>query len=301
MPSDFDPYSLRLFLAVCEEGSIVRSADREATVPSAVSKRMAALEDLAGLPLLRRGPRGMEPTDAGQALARHAREVLAGMERLRSSMGTLSQGGEGSVRILASLAAISSRLPGDLVRVLEDHRTLKVSLEEAASTEMVRQVREGTADLAVCWDASDLAGLETLPYRADHSCVVLRRGHPLARRKSLRFAEILDEDYVSAMPGSMMEIMLQRHAAAAGKPLSPRVEIQSFAGVARAVAAGFGVSVLPREVLEPLASDLPVRLVPLDEPWATRRFVVCLRAHPYVSPAARRVAQGLSRAGTAAP
>ena len=152
MRADIDPYSLRLFLAVCEEGSIVRCADREATVPSAVSKRMAALEALMGLPLLRRGPRGMEPTDAGQSLARHAREVLAGMERLRSAMDALVQGGEGSVRILASLAAISSHLTADLVPVLARHRSLKVSLAipqtllEAVGSCLVERLRLLIAD-----------------------------------------------------------------------------------------------------------------------------------------------------------
>lgn len=301
MRADIDPYSLRLFLAVCEEGSIVRCADREATVPSAVSKRMAALEALMGLPLLRRGPRGMEPTDAGQSLARHAREVLAGMERLRSAMDALVQGGEGSVRILASLAAISSHLTADLVPVLARHRSLKVSLEEQPSAEMVRQVREGSADLAVCWDAADLAGLETLPYRTDHACMVAARGHPLAARSSVRFADILDCDYVSAMPGSMMETMLRRHAAVLGKRLAPRIEIQSFEGVVRAVAAGLGVSVLPREVVEPWLGMHAVRLVPLSDDWAERRFVVCRRAAPYASKAAQLVAEALSGAARCGP
>ncbi|WP_436296291.1 LysR family transcriptional regulator [Variovorax sp. LjRoot175] len=76
---------LRRCASSLSPGSRVRCAERESTVPSAVSKRMAALEVRAGMPLLRRGARGMEPTDAGLALARQAREVLASLERMRTT------------------------------------------------------------------------------------------------------------------------------------------------------------------------------------------------------------------------
>jgi DNA-binding transcriptional LysR family regulator len=289
----FDPVSLRLFLSVCEEGSIVRAGDREAVVASAVSKRVAGLEDQLGLRLLQRGPRGMVPTEAGEVFARQAREVLAVMERMQLTMKDLATGGGGSVRILASLAALSNKLPEDLVHVLERHRSIKVSLREAATTEIVRQVREGSADLGVCWDAADLGALETLPYRADHACLLVHRGHPLARRQSVRFEETLAYAYISAMPGSMMEIMLRRQAALLGKTMSPRIEVQSFDGVSRTVAAGLGVSVLPREVVSPMADGLGLRMIPLSDPWARRQFVICSRADPHLSASARLLAEGL--------
>ncbi|CAN7733501.1 LysR family transcriptional regulator [Variovorax paradoxus] len=295
MRQPYDPQTLRLFLTVCEEGSIVRCAERECTVPSAVSKRMAALEERAGMQLLRRGARGMEPTDAGLALARQAREVLASLERMQSTTEVIASGGEGSVRILASLAALSSSLPADMVKVLRKHRSIKVSLKQASSAEMVKQVREGSADLAVCWDVADLTGLAALPYRCDHACAIVPANHPLALRKSVRFVEVLAYDYISAMPGSMMETKLHQYAGAAGMPMAPRIEVQSFDGVARVVAAGLGVSVLPREVIEPLANSLALRIVPLADAWSTRQFVICFREEPYVSRAALAIANGLKQ------
>lgn len=237
----------------------------------------------------------MEPTEAGRAFAQQARQVLAAMERMHATMGDIASGGSGSVRILASLAALSHRLPADLAELLVQHASLKVTLREAASSEMVKQVREGSADLAVCWDAADLSGLETVPYRPDHACALVHRSHPLARRRSVSFEETLMYDHVSAMPGSMMEIMLRRHAAVAGKNLQARIEIQNFEGVARIVAANMGIGILPREVLRPWLESLPIRVIPLSNEWATRCFVVCFRAEPYVSKAALMIAQGLQR------
>ena len=143
------------------------------------------------------------------------------------------------------------------------------------------------------WDAADLSGLATLPYRSDHACLIVHRGHALAARKRVRFEETLDCEYVSAMPDSMMETMLRRHAAVAGKTMSPRLQVQSFDGVSRIVAAGLGVSVLPREVVSPMAQALGLRMIPLSNSWARRQFVICSRAAPYLSASVRLLAEGL--------
>src|SRR5690242_20107941 len=100
MQRPLDPVSLQHFVAVCEEGSIARAAARESLVASALSKRIAALEEDVGVPLLVRRRRGIEATAAGQALLARAREVLAGLEQLRAEMGAFGQGVQGSVRVL---------------------------------------------------------------------------------------------------------------------------------------------------------------------------------------------------------
>ena len=67
-----DFVTLRLFVAVCEERNIARAAEREAIVASAVSKRIADLEDAIGAPLLLRHRSGVTPTPAGELLLQHA-------------------------------------------------------------------------------------------------------------------------------------------------------------------------------------------------------------------------------------
>jgi DNA-binding transcriptional LysR family regulator len=98
----FDPVTLRLFVAVCEERNIARAAEREAIVASAVSKRVAAIEAEVGAPLLVRGRRGIEPTAAGQALLRQAREVLSTMARMHAELSDFASGTQGSVRLVAA-------------------------------------------------------------------------------------------------------------------------------------------------------------------------------------------------------
>src|SRR5688500_4380394 len=169
MPArDFDPVTLRLFIAVCEERNIARAAEREAIVASAVSKRIAAIEHEVGAALLVRGRRGIVPTAAGETLLRQARDVLGIMERMTAELSEFATGVQGSVRVAASVSALAEYLPDDIAAFLAGYQSVRVSLDERASAEIVRHVSEGAADIGVLWDAVDLAGLQCRPYRSDH-------------------------------------------------------------------------------------------------------------------------------------
>jgi DNA-binding transcriptional LysR family regulator len=287
MNRTFDPVTLRLFVAVCEERNIARAAEREAIVASAISKRVAALEEEFGVKLLVRGRRGIEPTAAGEVLLRQARDVLGIMGRMHVELSEFSGGVRGSVRVLASLSALAEFLPDDIGTFLAKYESVRVSLEERVSSEIVRGVREGSADFGVLWDAGELSGLQTIDYRVDHLSVIVHLTHPLAQRKRVRFDETLDHDAVGVLPGSNMEAMLRRYAAMAGKELLQRVQVSSIDAACRIVAANLGVAILPREVAQPYVQALQLRMVALSDAWATRRFVICMRSGDTLTATAR--------------
>ena len=287
MRKHLDPVSLRLFIAVCEERNIERAAEREAIVPSAISKRIAAIEEDIASPLLKRGRRGIEPTPAGQALLTRARDMLASMERLHAELSEFASGVRGSVRVFASLSVPSEFLPDDIGSFLAQHASVRVSLEERLSPDIVRGVREGAADFGVCWDASDLGGLELVRYRADRLSVVVPTGHALASRKRVVFADTLDFAQVDVQPGSIMQAMLARYAALAGRTINRRIQVSTFEAASRSVAANLGIAIIPQESARAYAKVLNLRVQPLADAWAKRRFVICLRAREGLSPAAR--------------
>ena len=90
-------------------------------MPSAISKRIAAIEEDIGAPLLKRGRRGIEPTAAGQALLTRARDILVTMERLHAELAEFASGVRGSVRVFASISALSEFLPDDIGSFLAQH------------------------------------------------------------------------------------------------------------------------------------------------------------------------------------
>ena len=201
---DLDLTSLRLFVAVCETRNIARAAEQQAIVGSAISKRLAALEDTVGTPLLVRRRHGVAPTPAGETLLEHARALLARAAQIERDMAGYAAGVRGHVRVLATQSAIAESLADDVAAFLKmpAHRDIRIDMEEAVSTQVLRGVREGGASLGICWDAADLRGLHHWPWRGDHLAVVMPPSHPLARNRRLDFADTLPFEHVSMPPES---------------------------------------------------------------------------------------------------
>lgn len=291
-----DPLALRLFVAVCETGSIAAAADREALVPSAVSKRIAAIEARLGVALLVRRRRGVTPTEAGLALLRQSREVLDAMDRLHAEVEGFGAGVAGSVRIAASVSALAERLPDDVAEFLTRFPDVRVSLDERDSTAVVREVRAGSADLGVAWDAVDTAGLTTHPWRTDHLHVVMPPDHPLATRPRLRFVDTLDHPSVGAATAGLVAALFRRQAALIGRSITHRMQVSSLDACLRIVAAGLGLAILPAEAVSAQVAVSRLVLRPLHEPWATRRFVIVTREAATASVAARELVAHLASA-----
>ncbi len=295
MARTFDPVTLRLFVAVCEERSIARAAEREAIVASAVSKRIAAIEAEIGTPLLVRGRRGIEPTGAGQSLLRLSREVLSTMARMHAELSEFASGVQGSVRVVASPSVLAEKLPEDIGRFLARYQAVRVSLDEQVSHELLRTVREGAADLGVVWDAADTGGLHAQPYRSDHLCVAVPPGHRLATRRRVKLADIIDEPSVGVASGGLMDVLLRREAAKLAREPVYRITVSSMDAACRIVVAGLGIAVLPREAAALHAQHSQLKLVPFDHSWARRRFVIVSRGEDSLSASARLLMEHLAR------
>ena len=231
---DLDLTTLRLFVAVCETGNIARAGEQgQPWSASAISKRLAQLEDHLGTPLLVRKRHGVAPTAAGQTLLEHARTMLDSAARIERDMEAYAPGVRGQVRILASVSAMAESLADDVAAFLQmpAHRNIQVDLEERVSPEIVRGVREALASLGVCWDAADLGPLQSRgPTAATISAWWCRRSHPLASRKSLRFEQTLDYEHVSLPVNSAVQVMLQRAAAQLGAHAEPAGGRQQLRG-----------------------------------------------------------------------
>jgi DNA-binding transcriptional LysR family regulator len=171
-------------------------------------------------------------------------------------------------------------------------------MEERISPEIVRGIREGSASIGLCWDAADLDGLERRNYRSDHLAIVAHPSHPVARHEHVRFEQVLDHEFVGMPALSAVQLMLAREAAVAGKPLVYRVLVSNFDAALRVVRAGLAISVVPAEVARPFTDAFGLRLMPLTDAWARRRFAICFRGEAALSPSAQLLVAHLERCAT---
>ena len=301
---DIDLKTLRLFVAVADCRSMARAAEQEHIEPSAISKRIAQLEDDLGVELLLRGRRGVQTTPAGLALLEHARTVLFTLDRIAADVASFTDGVEGHVRLIATASAIAEALLDDIASFMRepDNRNIRVDIEERFSRDLVRELRDGNASLGVCWDRVDFEGLAHRPYRRDRLALAVYAGHPLAGRASIGFEETLAFDHVGLPPSTAVHTMLQRAAASAGRTVTYRVVVSTFDAALRVVAADLGVAVVPLEVGRRGAAHADLSLVPISDSWAERCFAICFRQREALPPASRRLLDHLeARAAAAAP
>ncbi len=165
-----DLKTLRLFAAICEDGTLNGAARRAAIAPSAVSKRLAELERALGCQLLARGPKGMRPTPAGETLLHHTRRMLASAEQISLELAEHARGVRGFVRVLANLSAIVQFLPDDLQAFLAAQGEIRVDLEERPSTGVVTGVEDGAADLGICAGGTDTTPIPIAATASSSSC-----------------------------------------------------------------------------------------------------------------------------------
>ncbi|MDB5859919.1 MAG: Regulatory protein LysR:LysR, substrate-binding [Ramlibacter sp.] len=290
-----DLYSLRLFVAVVDEGTIAAAAEKEFIAASALSKRVSELERSLGTPLLVRQARGVVPTAAGEQLALRGRKLLHDADDVAAQVRDFSSGAVGYVRVAANLSAITQFLPGDLASFQCAYPKVLVGLEERVSSMVTRAVQDNAAEIGIYASSDDEEGLEVFEYRRDRMVLVVPAGHPLATAPSVGFADTLAFEHVGMRRGSASDRQLLAAASAARQRLVLRYHVTSFDAMVSMIKAGLGVGVMPEGAFA-LFQDAGLQSVQLQDAWATRRARLCVRAGQDMSMASRRLLEFLQRA-----
>ena len=289
----FDLTDLRLFEHIVEAGSITGGAARTHMTLASASQRVLGMEADLGTPLLLRSRLGVQPTEAGRTLAHHARLVLQQMERLRGELGEYGGGLRGHVRLSCNSSAMTEHLPEALGAFLAQHPQISVDLEEQASSDIVDALRAGLCDIGIVSDVVDVEGLQRFVFRRDDLVLVVPRGHPLARRRRVVLAEVVDCRFIGLAEGSPLQEHVALHARRLGKRLAYRVRVRSFEAVCRMVAQGIGVGIVPKAAAERSPSLPRIRAIPIAEAWAARHLLACVRDADALPLPARRMLQHL--------
>jgi len=273
----FDLVDLSLFRHVVEAGSITRGALKANLALGAASTRIRHMEESLGAPLLTRGRQGVSPTQAGRALLTHARAILQQTERLREDLGAFAGASAGQIRVLSNTNALAEFLPEALSAFLAAHPQVSVELEERLSDEIVGQIAEGVADIGIVAGTVDTGALTTFPFRKDRFVLAVARGHALAKRSEIAFADVLEQNFVGLDRSSAIQRFLSDKAARIGKPLRLRIQLRSFDAGCRMVESNVGIGIVPETTARRAAKTMAIATVALKDAWALRELTICVR------------------------
>jgi DNA-binding transcriptional LysR family regulator len=235
------------------------------------------MEASLGVEFLQRNRRGVSPTPAGNALARHARVLLQQAERMQQELAEYAQGVKGQVRLLCNTTAITEYLPELLADFLHQHPNLDIELQELPSARITHALRQGAADLGIVSDAVDTTDLQTRAFRDDPLVLIMPFDHPLASAANVSFTDTLRHDYVGLNANSALAVYLEEQALHAGSRMQIRIRADGFEGVMRMVARGAGLAIVPLAAVERGPATSSILRVDLQEPWAQRKLLLCAR------------------------
>ncbi|MFD1199868.1 LysR substrate-binding domain-containing protein [Brucella gallinifaecis] len=284
-----DLLTLRLFVAMAEEKTIVKAAERENIASSAVSKRLADLEQALHTQLFFRLRSGLEPTEAGKVLLRHCNKLLRNISDLELELQDHTRGLNGHVRILANESALFNYLPEKLAAFGRKYPGVRVDLQAAMSPDILGAMIDKVADIGFLSGDPPIGDFNIIRSADDEIVVIIPSGHPLDGFEQVNLQMIAEFAIVHQEARSSIQIALAAAALQHGVPLKSNFRAGGFDAVCRMVEAGLGIGFIPRAVASRMQKAINFSVSTLNEPWAVRQNWICSGHNGELSAAAQRL------------
>ncbi|MBH5333401.1 LysR family transcriptional regulator [Streptomyces pactum] len=253
---------LEYFVAVAEERSFTRAAERVHISQSGVSAQIRQLERELGAELFDRSARTVTLTVAGETALEHARAALAAAGAVGQAVGEVAGLIRGRLTVGMVTGCTITPLFDALAAFHRAHPGVEISLLEDGSDRLVEAVRSGALDAALIGSGAAVPdGLEALTIISERLAAVVPPGHPLARRPHVTLRDVVDQPIVCMPPGTGLRTVFDQACAAQG--LKPVIALQASAAdaIAGLAARGLGVAVLSHTMAAGHRDRLTVRTI----------------------------------------
>ncbi|WFB09237.1 LysR family transcriptional regulator [Streptomyces sp. LX-29] len=248
----FDSRHIKTFHEVVRAGSYSAAARSLGYTQPAITQQMKALERAVGTPLFTRVGRRMRLTEAGEALARHAGTILDSLSAAQQQMKAITRLRAGRVRVCAFPSASATLIPEALARITASHPGVQVELQEYEPPESLGRLVRGECDITLAFTYPGLH--EQVPEEVaeirlleDELTVLMPTGHPLARRRAVKLADLAEERWIAGClrcrANFLHECAEQGFAPDIAFTTDDNLVVQSL------VAEGLGVAMMPGLVL----------------------------------------------------
>jgi LysR family nitrogen assimilation transcriptional regulator len=274
---------LRYFVAIADQGSFSKAAERVFIAQSALSHQLAQLEDELGVSLFARSRRGVELTDAGQRFLPHAVSILRQVQEAREAVSHNSTEPTGKV-VFGIPHSASHALALPLLRAVRQHLP-KVSLEltEELTGNLTRQLQAGQIQLAVLFQDGQIGDFMVTPVLTEQLSLIepataTTTPTPQHKPAGLTLKQALARPLILPANPHGVRPVIEAAALRAGLP-APNVEadISSISILRTTLLAGMGRTLLPTMPLAPDIDAGVLQVTPVE--GLSRVLMVCSSAH----------------------
>ena len=282
---------LRHLIAAVEHRNLLKAADKANISQSGLSRSIKSLEDRLGVPLLHRGPKGVELTEYGLAVLRRAKVILNEVARSVEEVRALAHGRIGETTFGVTQNYANYLMPELLAALHAERPDLRVTVVADGFLELVKKVKTEELDFAfgLIGRIHHSDGLVIEPLMENRSSVVARAGHPLAGR-----GEISASDLASAAWAMLSSESVQRGFGLFFEARGRAVPVQmlkcnSIAMLRHVVVETDALTILPREVVQPEIDAGTLVALDCDTPVERTRIGLIFRDGGLITPQAEVV------------
>ena len=243
--------SLRAFLHIVDEGSLVAAAEKMHLSQPAVSRLVQLLEEEVGTMLFYRDKKSLVPTPEAEIFYAEAQRVIASIDEFPELFRQLRSNMLVPLRIICQMRAANGLVIPALVRFARRFPEIPTTLDIHPRRELGRRVQQDRFDVGLYVVPMQVAGVELMDVREVRLHVLLPKGHHLASRAELTPKDMEGERYVALRRGLMAREAVDRALAATGEQLENFHEVSSTSAAHRLVAGGIGFSFSDPTVLDP--------------------------------------------------
>jgi DNA-binding transcriptional LysR family regulator len=272
---------LRYFIAVADELSFSRAAEKLHIAQPPLSQQIQALETELGVQLFDHKTRPLQITPAGQAFLEEAKTTLVALEQAVHRTQSIHQGQSGYLTVGFTSSIANGVLPNILRTFRQQYPEIKLILREANSAEQVQKLRDKQADIVFVYqnlsllEAHDLA---VLPLLQEELVVVLPQKHPLATRSIMAVADLADEEFIMPLHQLVSGLSDQIYSLCTQAGFVPKVAQEAVFTITilGLVAGEMGISMLPTSVQNLQRTGVVYR--PIQEQSTTNQLVAVWRS-----------------------
>ena len=261
---------LRVFCAVVDEGGINRAAESLHRVPSNVTTRIKKLEEGLGHVLFIREKNRLSLSAAGEQLLQYAKPILKMVEEAKSQLNQL--GPSGTLKVASMEAVAASRLTRVLQHYHHVNPSVKLNMSTGPTGKLLRLIEAGDIDVALVADVKGSAELHSVPVYDEELVLVSSLFHS----KIVKPQDVEADQSILAFNSECAyrsRLMVWLGNFATQKSV---IEIQSYHSLLSCVAAGMGIGLVPKTLLEQYAFRSDIQTHALPKKFAnTKTTAIC--------------------------
>ncbi|MDX3805755.1 LysR family transcriptional regulator [Bosea thiooxidans] len=274
---------IQAFLAVAEQGTFTKAAERLHMAQPALSQLVRELERELGIRVLDRTTRRVELTEGGREFHGAAVKILHDLDTAVDNANGLAERRRGRIVVAVPPLLAAVIMPPAISALREKHPGLQVTILDARNDLVVEAVRFGKADCGIGTFSALEDNIERQPLARDSLMLFCGKSSAFAQQETVLWRELAEEELVTLTRDSGIRLLVEVGYESAEITLRPAYEVAQITTALALVEAGLGIAVLPTYARAVAPASIVAK--PLVEPAITRDIVMIRPSGRSVSPA----------------